>query len=511
MGLSPKLVLRQSQQLAITPQLMQAIKLLQLSSLELSSFVDREMAQNPLLEKEEPRDSLPDQAEPSSDMAAETSPAGEASDDPRPDWTSADLETNAQSIADNLDTAAENVFPEEAQPAGPMARSLSGGGPIQPGGSFEDHPDFESFISREKSLHDHLDDQMVLALTNAEDRLIGRMLIDGVDENGYMQLDLAETAERLGSDRTRVEAVLDVLQSFDPAGVAARSLSECLALQLKEKNRFDPAMPALIDNLDLVAKRDMNALRRQCGVDEDDLFEMISELRALDPKPGRAFSSTPMETVVPDILVREEPGGTWGIELNPETMPRLLVNRTYYAQINRARLSSEEKSYLSEQLQSANWLVKSLDQRARTMVKVGKEIVKQQDGFFAHGVDHLKPLTLRQVADAIEMHESTVSRVTSNKYMATPRGVFELKYFFTAAIQSADGGDALAAEAVRSRIKKLIDAEDPRKVLSDDQLVKALKDDGVDIARRTVAKYREAMRIASSVQRRREKRAALQA
>lgn len=504
MGLSPKLVLRQSQQLAITPQLMQAIKLLQLSSVELSSFVEREMAQNPLLEKEEPRDSVTDTPEQLAEQP------GETSDDPRPDWTSADLETSAQSIADNLDTSAENVFPEDLAPAGPMAPSLSGGGSIQSGGSFEDHPDFEDFISQEKSLHEHLDDQMVLAIASADDRLIGRMLIDGVDENGYLQLDLEETAQRLGAELARVEAVLGVLQSLDPVGVAARSLSECLALQLREKNRFDPAMKALIDNLDLVAKRDMNALRRHCGVDEEDLLEMIGELRALEPKPGRAFSSSPVQTVVADILVREEPGGSWGIELNPQTMPRLLVNRTYYAQINRARLSSEEKGYLSEQLQSASWLVKSLDQRARTMIKVGKEIVKQQDGFFAHGVNHLKPLTLRQVADAIEMHESTVSRVTSNKYMATPRGLFELKYFFTAAIQSADGGDALAAEAVRSRIKKLVDGEDPRKVLSDDQLVKALKDDGVDIARRTVAKYREAMRIGSSVQRRREKRAALQ-
>lgn len=510
MGLSPKLVLRQSQQLAITPQLMQAIKLLQLSSHDLSAFVESEMAQNPLLEKEEPRDSLPTQTEQTVVASSEAGSDG-ASDDQRPDWTSSDLETSAQSIADNLDTSAENVFPEDTAPAGPMAPSLSGGGQSGSSGSFDDHPDFENFITKEKSLHEHLVDQMVLAIARPEQRLIGHMLIDGVDENGYLQLDLAEVAERLGSDLVSVEAVLTVLQGLDPIGVAARCLAECLALQLAEKNRFDPAMKALIDNLELVAKRDMNALRRHCGVDEDDLFEMISELRALDPKPGRAFSSSPVETVVADILVREEPGGTWGIELNPETMPRLLVNRTYYAQINRARLSSEEKGYMSEQLQSANWLVKSLDQRARTMIKVGREIVKQQDGFFAHGVNHLKPLTLRQVADAIEMHESTVSRVTSNKYMATPRGLFELKYFFTAAIQSADGGDALAAEAVRSRIKKLIDAEDPRKVLSDDQLVKALKDDGVDIARRTVAKYREAMRIASSVQRRREKRAALPA
>jgi RNA polymerase sigma-54 factor len=501
MGMSPKLVLRQSQSLQITPQLMQAIKLLQLSSLELSAFVERELVQNPLLERDDTSDELQDP------VASDDGP-DLARDDERPDWTSDQLETSAQSVADNLDTAADNVFPEDAavEPRAPSLALPSGSG-----AALEDRPDIDAFVTREMSLHEHLSDQMTMAITAPEERLIARMLIDAIDENGYLQTSLDEVAERLGAEVEKVEAVLAVIQTLDPVGVGARSLAECLALQLREKNRFDPAMKALLDHLELAAKRDFVGLRRKCGVDVEDITEMLSELRALDPKPGRGFSSSPVETVIPDIFVREEQGGTWGIELNPETMPRVLVNRTYYAQIDRATLTVDEKSYLSEQLQSASWLVKSLDQRARTMVKVGKEIVRQQDGFFARGVDHLKPLTLRQVAEAIEMHESTVSRVTSNKYIATPRGVFELKYFFTAAIQSADGGDAHAAEAVRQRIKKLIDAEDPKKVLSDDQLVKALKDDGVDIARRTVAKYRESMRISSSVQRRREKRAAMPA
>ncbi len=501
MGMSPKLVLRQSQSLLITPQLMQAIKLLQLSSMELSTFVENELAQNPLLERDDTADNQDEVTQSNDDPSP-------ASGDERPDWTSDQLETSVQAVADNLDTSADNVFPEDS-PLGSSPVGLSG--PVNGGGSLEDRPDIDAFVTRETSLHEHLSEQMALATQNPEDRMIGHMLIDAIDENGYLQTPLDDVADRLGTGMERVESVLATLQGFDPVGVGARSLPECLALQLGEKNRFDPAMQGLIDNLELAAKRDFAGLRRACGVDADDLAEMLSEIRALDPKPGRGFSSSPVETVVPDIFVREEPGGTWGAELNPETMPRVLVNRTYYAQINRATLSVDEKSYLSEQLQSASWLIKSLDQRARTMIKVGKEIVRQQDGFFAHGVDQLKPLTLRQVADAIEMHESTVSRVTSNKYIATPRGVFELKYFFTAAIQSADGGDAYAAEAVRQRIRKLIDAEDPKKVLSDDQLVKALKDDGVDIARRTVAKYRESMRIASSVQRRREKRAALPA
>ncbi|MBV6656710.1 MAG: RNA polymerase factor sigma-54 [Devosiaceae bacterium] len=498
MGLTPKLVLRQSQTLAITPQLMQAIKLLQLSTVELSAFVEQELVQNPLLERDERGDdefageaAAPDPTE--SDGVADGA-----------DWASDELETSAQAIADKLDTAAENVFPDDASPAS-LGPSMAGPADLS------DRPDFESFVARTETLHDHLNAQLLVAITDPAQRLIGSTLIDAVDDNGYLQAEVSDIAERLGATDADVEGVLTLIQTFDPAGVAARSLPECLALQLRERNRLDPAMRALLDNLPLAAKRDMPALRRLCGVDEEDLTEMLAELRQLDPKPGRGFSSTPVDIVVPDILVKEEPGGTWGVELNAETMPRLLVNRSYYAQIDRKTLSVEDRSYLSEKLQSANWLIKSLDQRARTMIKVGQEIVRQQDGFFERGIEHLKPLTLKQIADAIEMHESTVSRVTSNKYIATPRGTFELKYFFTAAIASTDGGDAHAAEAVRQRIKRLIDAEAPDAVLSDDQLVKALKDDGIDIARRTVAKYREAMRIASSVQRRREKKALLSA
>ncbi|MEM6712398.1 MAG: RNA polymerase factor sigma-54 [Pseudomonadota bacterium] len=523
MGLSPKLVLRQSQSLLITPQLMQAIKLLQLSSLELSAYVEQELVQNPLLERQEGEagtlDAGPSDAGPvstdavSDDGSAGNEPQNETADatesalaDARPDWTSDQLETSVDDVAGNLDTSAESVFPE-AVDAGPSL-STPVQGPTGVTGDGE-HPNLEAYATKEATLQDHLTDQLNLAVKEQAERLIGVTLIDSIDENGYLQAECDAVADQLGVPLQIVTSLLERIHTFDPAGVGARSLTECLALQLAEKNRLDPAMRALLDNLPLAAKRDFAALKRVCGVDEEDLIDMLGEVRALDPKPGRRFVSSPIEAVVPDILVREEPGGNWGIELNPETMPRVLVNRTYYATINRATLSADEKTYLSEQLQSANWLVKSLDQRARTMVKVGKEIVRQQDGFFAYGIEHLKPLTLKQIADAIEMHESTVSRVTSNKYMATPRGVFELKYFFTSAIQSVDGGDAHAAEAVRQRIKKLIDAEDPKKVLSDDQLVKLLKEDGIDIARRTVAKYREGLRIASSVQRRREKRAAL--
>jgi RNA polymerase sigma-54 factor len=299
------------------------------------------------------------------------------------------------------------------------------------------------------------------------------------------------------------------VQGFDPPGVCARNLTECLAIQLKERNRFDPAMAALVAHLDLLAKRDLAALRRLCGVSEEDLTDMIAEIRQLNPKPGLAFGSTLVQPIVPDVFVRPGPDGGFLIELNSDTLPKVLVNQSYHSAVARTAKNEKDKTYLADCLQTATWLIRALDQRAKTILKVATEIVRQQDGFFVHGVQHLRPLNLKTIADAISMHESTVSRVTANKYMATNRGIFELKYFFTSAIAAADGGDAHSAEAVRHRIRQLIDAESPEQVLSDDTIVEKLREAGIDIARRTVAKYREAMRIASSVQRRREKQSSL--
>jgi RNA polymerase sigma-54 factor len=335
------------------------------------------------------------------------------------------------------------------------------------------------------------------------------VLIDAVDEGGYLRAELAEVADRLGVEIARCEAVLKRLQGFEPTGVFARSVPECLGLQLAERGRLDPAMQALLDNLELLARRDTAALRRVCGVDDEDLREMISEVKALTPRPGLAFGSEPPTTVVPDVHVREGAGGLWHVELNADTLPRLLVDHRYHARVSGGARSDAEKTFVAECLASANWLVKSLDQRAKTILKVASEIVRQQDGFLAYGVEHLRPLNLKTVADAVGMHESTVSRVTSNKYVSTPRGVFELKFFFTSAIQSSDGGEAHSAESVRHKIKGLIEAERAEvDVLSDDRIVEILKEAGVDIARRTVAKYREALRIPSSVERRRLLKAA---
>jgi RNA polymerase sigma-54 factor len=339
--------------------------------------------------------------------------------------------------------------------------------------------------------------------------LIGQYLIDLVDEAGYLGGDLAMVGEKLNAPRAEVDAVLAIIQSFDPPGVCARNLTECLAVQLKERDRFDPAMQALVEHLDLLAKRELSGLRKICGVSEEDLTDMVGEIRQLNPKPGLAFGSVIVQPIVPDVFVRGGPDGGFVIELNSDTLPKVLVNQDYHAEIVKTARSDKDKSYLSDCLQTATWLVRALDQRAKTILKVATEIVRQQDGFFAHGVQHLRPLNLRTIADAIGMHESTVSRVTANKYMATNRGIFELKYFFTSAIAAADGGEAHSAEAVRHRIRRLINDEAPERVLSDDTIVERLHAAGVDIARRTVAKYREAMRIPSSVQRRREKQSTL--
>jgi RNA polymerase sigma-54 factor len=509
MALTPKLELRQSQALVMTPQLMQAIKLLQLSNLDLAAYVEGELERNPLLERA---------GEGESDYAGDGEPT--AVEQPAADggadgeWGTGELEVSRTAIEEKLDTDLENVFPEDE---GTSTARVNAELPETSshwaigGRSRDEEYNLEAFVSAEPTLAEHLAGQLALAVSDPVRRMIGQYLIDLVDESGYLLGDLSAVAEKLGAPLSEVEAVLAVLQTFDPPGVCARNLAECLTIQLKERARCDPAMAALLANLDLLAKRDFAALRKVCGVSEEDLADMIAEIRSLNPKPGLAFGSVVVQPIVPDVYVRTGADGGYLVELNSDTLPKVLVNQSYYAEVSRAAASEKEKAYLAESLQSATWLIRALDQRAKTILKVAIEIVRQQDAFFAHGVTHLRPLNLKTVADAIGMHESTVSRVTANKYMATNRGIFEMKYFFTSAIAAADGGAAHSAEAVRHHIKRLIDSESPDDVLSDDTIVERLRAAGIDIARRTVAKYREAMRIPSSVQRRREKqgRAAL--
>ncbi len=375
------------------------------------------------------------------------------------------------------------------------------------GGSFDDD-DFNAAqnVAERPSLRAHLLEQIHVDFIEPGDRLIAAALMELLDEAGYLPKDLELARVQLGATPEQMETVITQLHRFDPPGVFARSLSECLAIQLREQNRLDPAMQKLLDNLDLVAKRDRTALMKVCGVDAEDVAGMINEIRKLNPKPAALFTSDVEIPVEPDVLLRPQGGGGWHVELNSDNLPRVLVNEKYYATVSASARNKADKDYLSERWQQASWLVKALHQRATTILKVAAEIVRQQDKFFVHGVQHLKPLILRDIAAAVEMHESTVSRVTQHKYISTPRGLFELKYFFTTALQRSDGGEEISSESVRERIRTLIEEEKTEAILSDDKIAEILQADGIDIARRTVAKYREAMSIASSAQRRREKK-----
>lgn len=486
----------------MTPQLMQSIRLLQLTHVELDHFIDDEIERNPLLERAEPQD----------DAASDQVQKGDAAPEPAADgdWFENETAWSAEAISDKLDSSLENLFPDDpgtSERLGPdlTAQWKSATGNSSSGSS--EGFDVGDMAAAAITLRQHVGEQIALAFADPAARLIAAELADGLDEAGYLRADPAEIAKRLGADQAMVANVLAACHTFEPVGLFARDLAECLSLQLAMRDRLDPAMKTLIGNLELLARRDFQTLKRLCGVDEEDLLDMLAEIRALDPRPGTAFSGGASDAIVADVEVRAANDGSWTVELNAETLPRVLVDHIYFAQVSPHAKNQAEKDFLAECLQNANWLTRSLDQRAKTILKVASEIVRQQDAFLVHGVRQLRPLNLRTVADAIGMHESTVSRVTANKYMLTPRGVFELRYFFTASIAASGGGDAHSSEAVRDRIKQLIDEEKPADVLSDDAIVDMLKESGVDIARRTVAKYREGMNIPSSVQRRREKRA----
>jgi len=490
--------MRQGQSLVMTPQLQQAIKLLQLSNVELAGYCEQELEKNPILDRD---DAGPGPIE--ADVPREAATVNERADEAlsRDDFSkTSDLD---QSAHDNMYDSGEAPA-TASMPAPGGEASLTDWTQAKSGGGF-DVEGMESSIAAELSLKDHLEAQLAIAALTPEDRLICLALIDGIDEAGYLRAELGDIVEKLGCEIEDVDAVLGVLKGFDPVGVAARDLSECLAIQLKAQDRLDPAMAVLLTRLDLLARRDIAQLCALCSVDAEDIADMLAEIRGLNPKPGLAFGSERVAPVVPDVFVRVGPDGGWHVELNTDTLPRLLVNNRYYTQVSKTARGKDDKSYLADCLNNANWLVKSLEQRAKTILKVATEIVRQQDAFLTYGVRHLRPLNLRMIADAISMHESTVSRVTSNKYVATPRGLFELKYFFTASIQSVNGAESHSAEAVRDRIKEMIDKEEAKDILSDDRIVSLLTADGVNIARRTVAKYREAMRIPSSVERRRLK------
>lgn len=477
--LTQSLHLRQQQNLVMTPQMQQAVKLLQMSNIELQDFLDEEMVQNPLLEKAE----NPEQ---------ENSEADSGSED-RGD-------TESDSPTSGTDTDAIDDF----DAGNAMAKVGAGGS-----SSFMDElPSFEDTLVKPKTLREHLLEQLQIDADTPLERSLGALLIDRLDESGYLREPVAVIAAQLGCNVQTLENILKHLKRFDPTGVFAADLSECLALQLDEAGQLDEPMHILLNNLPLLAQHDVKKLAKLCGVQEIDISDMAELIRTLNPRPSSRFDHTVAQTAIPDVLMKALPksvGGGWRVELNADTLPRVLVNQEYYTEVSKRAKDKGEREYLSSQLANASWLVKALDQRANTILKVASEIVEKQDGFFLYGIEFLKPLTLRDVAEAIDMHESTVSRVTTGKYIGTPRGLFELKFFFTSSIEGADG-ISISSESVKARIKALTDAESADAILSDDDLADLLNKEGMNVARRTVAKYREALNIPSSVQRRRIKK-----
>lgn len=493
---SQKLDLRQSQQLIMTPQLQQAIKLLQLNNVELEEYIDEELEKNPLLEK--------------LDSANQETPISEKNDG------GGEQEQSVSEQKDNMDTAFDGAY-ESTDGACVESNDFDAGSSTADFGSGGDSKfnamdeSFENRMASEKTLREHLTSQLNMAFGDERDLMIGAFLIDRLDESGYLRDGAEELAERFGCALERVENLLKRMKQFDPTGVFARNLPECLALQLEERGQFDEPMRILLDNLQILADHDFKKLADLCGVNETYFRDMVEEVKALNPKPASLFDHFVVQTAVPDVLMRKLPkniGGGWRVELNNDTLPRVLINQEYYTQVseNAARSKNKkDREYVTSQMASANWLVRALDQRAQTILKVASEIVEQQDSFFNYGIEFLKPLTLKDVADAIEMHESTVSRVTTNKYIGTPRGLFELKFFFSTGLMSKSGVSH-SSESIKARIKTLVDEEKPTKVISDDKIVEILRGEGIDIARRTVAKYREGMHIGSSVQRRKQKK-----
>lgn len=527
MVLGPRLDLRTSQTLVISPQLQTAIRLLALSNLELAAELAAELERNPLLELESDPGGDNIGAEGGDgdgtgpDRGRSTDQPGAADRQGGPDGANPDAANTADpaggaDLADGhgepVDVDRELVAEDGTLPANDLDVDYTeerfhhdSAADSHAPGSDRDLT-LDSFAARAPSLSEILEQQL-LGLGEPE-QSIARAIIGQIDEAGYLTESVDAIAAQLGLAPATVERVLLIVQGFEPTGVGARTLAECIALQAREADRYDPCMAALIANLDLVARGEFAKLQRICGVDAEDLRDMLHELRNYDPKPGLVYGSSRATPVIADVFVRRR-GDRLTIELNAATLPRLIVNRQYEAEIaahagnGDAADSRPERKFLKQCQAQAHWLMKMLDQRADTILKVATAIVGRQRAFFDHGVAHLVPLTLREIADEVEMHESTISRVTSNKYLSSARGIFELKYFFTTAIASSDGSDSASAEAVRQKLKSLVDLEDPLKPLSDSQLARLLAEAGFDIARRTIAKYREALGIPASFDRRR--------
>ncbi|HYA37128.1 MAG TPA: RNA polymerase factor sigma-54 [Candidatus Methylomirabilis sp.] len=482
--------LKLGQHLTITPQLQQAIRLLQLSSIELQQEIQEALESNPLLEENEKEEEIPEVKSETDNANTDSLDRTEASSDDESETSVTDVESNED--ADNDWT--EN-FESMTAPTG--SRTASD----------DDYPDIDARNSPPQSLHDHLSWQMQMTPFSDDDKQIAMALIDAINEDGYLSCKLEEIQQALSKNLSveidEIEAVLHQIQNFDPIGVGARDVGECLQLQMKALPPDTPGLKAGMNiatpqNLALLASRDYTQLRRNLRLPPEELQQAIQLIQSLNPRPGNSVTATQAGYIVPDIIVKKV-RGVWRAELNADVSPRLRINRQYEKMIHRGD-SSADNRYLQDQLQQARWFIKSLNSRNETLLKVARTIVDRQRAFFDHGAEAMKPLVLHDVAEAVTMHESTISRVTTNKYMLTPRGIFELKYFFSSHVSTADGGTC-SATAIRSIIKKLVEAELPTRPISDSKIAEILAEQGINVARRTVAKYRESMNIPPSSQR----------
>lgn len=494
MSLAPRLDLRQSQTLTMTPRLQQAIRLLQMSSLELEAAVSEELEKNPFLERE------------GGENEADASEQNEFSEFEGREELSSLFDSAGQEDAppDTNDLPTEDSFYEQANDFSEEI-DYSPDFSMDPWSGSGARGDTDGKVSavdlcasKPASFYEALTRQINMAFHNPRERALAVSLLEKLDGNGYLPAE-ACTPE--------VEKILPVLQGLSPTGIFARSLSECLALQLKELDRCDPAMAVMLDNLELIAQREYKKLSKLCGVDEEDIADMIAEIRRLNPKPASVLTQDVPSVLIPDVLLKRDKFGRFVVELNQAALPRVLINRTYVAEISAAGKGDKAANkFVNEHLSSANFLIKALNQRAETILKVAGEIVERQKDFFTQGEKALKPMVLRDIAEAVGMHESSISRVTTGKYIACSQGIFELKYFFSQGLESRFGDDLISAQAIKRRIRELIEAEEKDNILSDEALVYMLKRENIDIARRTVAKYREALGIPTSAQRKRDKR-----
>jgi RNA polymerase sigma-54 factor len=486
--------LKLGQHLTITPQLQQAIRLLQLSSIELQQEIQEALESNPLLEENERDEELPDTK---NDTELSTSDSAEANGEDTSE-TSDDVDALPAADAgpgEESETDWDDTFEPMTAPISSRANSD------------DDFPDIDARNSPPQTLRDHLLWQMQMTPYTDTDKQIALALIDAISEDGYLSCKLDEIQQALGKNHAiemdEIEAVLHQIHNYDPLGVGARDLAECLQLQMKVLSPDTPELKAAKElatpaNLALLASRDYAQLRRVLKLTAEELQSVIQLIQGLNPRPGSSVTSSQAGYVVPDIIVRKI-RGVWRAELNSDVSPRLRINRQYEKMIHRGD-GSRDNRYLQDQLQQARWFIKSLVSRNETLLKVARTIVDRQRAFFDHGAEAMKPLVLHDVAESVSMHESTISRVTTNKYMLTPRGIFELKYFFSSHVATADGGTC-SATAIRSIIKKLVESETSTKPISDSTIAEILAEQGINVARRTIAKYRESMNIPPSNQR----------